>query len=354
VLHCHDDIGNVIKSLLAIGDFSRTAPTARLRLVLQATDTETASRLAKEVSGDVWVIQAESGVARLRPDTVALAAGSEIVSLVAGQTSIDVGVTLRLRSRRQASSPALWAGDPEASLVSRLDAYGFHVRGELRLHDDTVVEGPNRFFAGIVNTRPAHFGAFSYSWSPITEGVVSIGRYCSIAHSVLFAEPEHPTEMLSTSTFCYSNGNPGEWQDHLRWRGRTVHRHRMERADAWRNISIGNDVWIGARAYIKGGVTLGDGSIVGAGAIVTKDVPPYAVVVGSPARIIRYRFPNDVIERLLDVAWWRYDFSEFDGIDFGDVTGAIGEIEHRLRSNQMVPYLGVTDPMAHLVRALTP
>ena len=69
-------------------------------------------------------------------------------------------------------------------------------------------------------------------------------------------------------------------------------------------MNIGNDVWIGANAMILGGITIGDGAIIGAGAVVTKDIPPYAIVGGIPARIIRYRFPNDVINALLSSQWW--------------------------------------------------
>ncbi len=71
-------------------------------------------------------------------------------------------------------------------------------------------------------------------------------------------------------------------------------------------IRIGNDVWIGASAQIMSGVTIGDGAIVGAGAIVTRDVPAYAVVGGNPARIIRFRFESDLIERLMSIEWWNW------------------------------------------------
>jgi tetrahydrodipicolinate N-succinyltransferase len=72
-------------------------------------------------------------------------------------------------------------------------------------------------------------------------------------------------------------------------------------------ITIGNDVWIGYRAIMLPGIEIGDGAVIGAGAIVTKDVPRYAVVGGSPAKLIRYRFPQDIISKLLDIQWWQWD-----------------------------------------------
>ena len=74
-------------------------------------------------------------------------------------------------------------------------------------------------------------------------------------------------------------------------------------------ISIGHDVWIGYKATILGGVTLGHGSVVAAHAVVTRDVPPYAVVAGNPARIVKYRFTDEIISMMLDIEWWDWPIS---------------------------------------------
>ena len=69
-------------------------------------------------------------------------------------------------------------------------------------------------------------------------------------------------------------------------------------------IRIGSDVWIGSHVIVMGGVTIGDGAVVAAGSIVTKDVPPFAIVGGVPAKIIKFRFPSETIKRLLEIRWW--------------------------------------------------
>jgi len=70
---------------------------------------------------------------------------------------------------------------------------------------------------------------------------------------------------------------------------------------------IGNDVWIGGNVLIKAGVSVGDGAVIGMGSVVTKDVPPYAIVAGCPARVIRKRFEDPIIEKLLKIKWWNFD-----------------------------------------------
>nr|WP_274708021.1 CatB-related O-acetyltransferase [Arthrobacter sp. H16F315] len=77
-------------------------------------------------------------------------------------------------------------------------------------------------------------------------------------------------------------------------------------------VIIGNDVWIGASAFISSGVTVGHGAVIAAHAVVTKDVPPYAVVGGNPAKVIKYRFEPGIVEQLLDVAWWDWPDETID------------------------------------------
>ena len=136
-------------------------------------------------------------------------------------------------------------------------------------------------------------GAYSYIGRGTQLIYASVGKFCSISGNVLIGMGHHTLTHLSTSPIFTekNNGTGYSWTD-------------RESLLPYKPVTIGNDVWIGTRAMILGGVTIGDGAVIGAGAIVTKDVPPFAIVAGVPARIIRYRFEVSVIEKLLDIKWW--------------------------------------------------
>lgn len=130
---------------------------------------------------------------------------------------------------------------------------------------------------------------------PVNHDKLVIGKFCSIACGAkfLFNSANHTQTSLSTYPFAI-------FFDEWRLRMQDV-------ADAWDNkgdIVIGSDVWIGYEAVILAGVTVGHGAIIGTRAVVTKDVPPYTIVGGVPAKPIRKRFADDVIEKLLALRWW--------------------------------------------------
>ena len=130
---------------------------------------------------------------------------------------------------------------------------------------------------------------------PVNRDRLNIGKFCSIACGAkfLFNSANHAMESLSTYPFPLFFE---EWG-----------LDRNDVADSWDNkgdIIIGNDVWIGYEAVILSGVTIGDGAIIGARAVVTRDVPPYTIVGGVPAKAIKKRFSEDTISSLLSLQWW--------------------------------------------------
>ena len=128
------------------------------------------------------------------------------------------------------------------------------------------------------------------SWGENT--TLNIGKFCSIASGVkIFLGGNHNIKFMTTYPF---NAIFPMFSD--------IVGHPLSKG----NVNIGNDVWLGNNATILSGVTIGDGAVVGCNAVVAKDVPPYAVVIGNPARIIKYRFESDVIKNLLEIKWWEW------------------------------------------------
>ena len=136
-------------------------------------------------------------------------------------------------------------------------------------------------------------GDYSYVGRRSSLVMAEIGKYCSIAGGAAVGMGTHTLNNISTSPIFTEKHNATG----ASWCNTNV-------TYPFKRVKIGNDVWIGSRAMILGGVTIGDGAVIGAGAVVTKDVPPYAIVGGVPARIIRYRFPQETIDELLEVQWW--------------------------------------------------
>jgi tetrahydrodipicolinate N-succinyltransferase len=105
-------------------------------------------------------------------------------------------------------------------------------------------------------------------------------------------------------------------------------------------VIIGNDVWIGANAFIRGGVTIGDGAIVAASSVVLRDVPAFTIVGGNPAKIIRSRFPSGITRALLDLAWWRYSYYELAQYQHVHLPTMIAQIREAVLEGRVQPYTG--------------
>ena len=169
-----------------------------------------------------------------------------------------------------------------------------------------------------------HLGAFSYQVSGYCFGA-RIGRYCSMGEEVQIGRQNHPLGWASTSPALYLReplfdiGDGFEGSEGLR-------NYRFENSEPATNAKItkiGNDVYIGHGAFIRAGVTISDGAIVAANAVVTKDVPPYAIVAGNPAVIKKFRVPVLLISQLLHVRWWRFAPWQMQHLDISDLQGFV-------------------------------
>ena len=213
--------------------------------------------------------------------------------------------------------------------------------GSYKVGQDIRIEPPCQISQAADLCCPFHIGAFTVIGP--TDGIghflhnVSIGRYSSIAAVVRISPHEHPIGWLTSNTIAYDDGpgNPFSWAR----KSMGLALPKAVRHSHSHPVKIGNDVWIGQGAFIKGGVTIGDGAVVAAHAVVTKDVPPYAVVAGVPAKVIKYRFDEETIRELLDLKWWDYNLSEFGALDWSDVKGCIKSIRKALSENPDIkPY----------------
>lgn len=165
-----------------------------------------------------------------------------------------------------------------------------------------------------INTKIAHSGYIGHN--------TEIGKYCTIASNVSIAPYNLPMQYISTSALFfkvhYANGiytkstpdDPFVFEE-------------------FKGCKIGNDVWIGTNAVVIDGVNVGDGAVIGANSMVMHDVPPYAIVAGAPARIVKYRFSPEIIERLLAIKWWDLPPEMLKGLPFR-IESALNTLEQRI------------------------
>jgi acetyltransferase-like isoleucine patch superfamily enzyme len=223
-----------------------------------------------------------------------------------------------------------------------LSAKGIRLPGLMqtgRLAASSRVEGPTSILASVTTGAHLKVGAFC-NLSGGTLNNVEFGRYCSIANGVVIGSHEHPTDWLTTSRTAYYPEVNG-WDQLMAGRAAPgIHARKSRFTASCPVTTLGHDVWIGQGAFIKSGVTIGTGAIIGARATVVKDVPPYAIVVGSPGRVLRLRFADHIVERLLAVQWWRYSIYDLFDAPMDNIERALDVIEALIDSDAIQPFEG--------------
>jgi acetyltransferase-like isoleucine patch superfamily enzyme len=194
------------------------------------------------------------------------------------------------------------------------------IRGELEYEEPVATSGLRLYG----KCRIGRFTYFNYDCE-ITDA--NLGRYCSVGQRCLINPGEHPTDWLSTHPFvgdasgvsCGMAGEPA----YAAIAGAALSAPRPTK-----RVTIGHDVWLGANTVVLSGVSIGDGAVIAAGAVVSRNVAPFAVVGGVPARVLRYRFPADMIKRLGQLRWWDYDLGAVRGaIDYSVLERAASMLE---------------------------
>lgn len=194
-------------------------------------------------------------------------------------------------------------------------------------------------------------GAFSYAVSGYFFAT-KIGRYVSIGEQAQVGRHAHPMSWLSSSPLFYMPTKDvlgADYAQSVELEPSTDFlRHSLP--VELKITEIGHDVWVGHGAFIMPGVKIGDGAVVAAKAVVTRDVPPYAVVAGVPARVVKQRFTDGIIEQMLQLRWWQYAYWDLKGITIDDPLRFIGEISERAENGSITEYKPEKVSLSHLMR----
>ena len=182
----------------------------------------------------------------------------------------------------------------------------------------TKIEKPSKLYSPY-KIKESEIGAYTYIAFSSQIRNVKIGKFCSIGPNFFAGWGIHPIYGVSTSPCFYSTKKQCGYSF-----------SKTDKIEERKTIDIGNDVFIGANVTVLDGITIGNGAIIGAGTIVTKDVPDYAIVVGSPMKIIRYRFEPQIIEKLQQIKWWNFPKNKLDLVEkyFFDMNEFIRECEN--------------------------
>ena len=204
---------------------------------------------------------------------------------------------------------------PEVHLLSEQNGNEYMLKST---NTNSTISQKSKIFP-VYHIHDSFIGDYTYISRNSVISKTTIGKFCSIGPNLMCGWGIHPLNGLSTSPMFYSTK-----------RQNGISLSTSDKIEERKVIKIGNDVFIGANVTILDGVTIGDGAAIGAVAVVSKDIPPYAICVGCPIKIIRFRFENDVINKLLSIKWWEWEESKLNNIEslFFDIDKFIKEFDN--------------------------
>ncbi len=224
-------------------------------------------------------------------------------------------------------------------LIKQLDSLGAKIPFlNLKKSKNLVFELP----ISIAKSTSYNFsiGAYTYMGSGRYNGLTKIGRFCSVANNVAIGLFEHPVEHLTTNPVGHDvsavGTHFGDYPEVMEYLATNKVDSSWKEKINTLETHIGNDVWVGHDVFIKKGVKIGNGAVVAGKSVVLKDVPPYSIVAGVPATIIRYRFSPEVIDRLLSIKWWEYPLNILDGVSMENIEEGLNQIQKNIDSGAAV------------------
>lgn len=196
-----------------------------------------------------------------------------------------------------------------------------YISKDAKVGKNTVLNAPVRMVGNANVKHNCNVGNYTFinGGTTLFPGT-TMGKYCSIGKNCELGAFDHPITWLSSSPIQYNLKL--HFPDYIE----DFDQKKLERPKA---TTFGNDVWVGSLAVVKRGLTIGNGAIIAGGSVVVKDVPPYAIVGGVPAKVLKYRFDEDIIERLEKLQWWDMPVEDLKDISFDDIEKAVEELEAR-------------------------
>ncbi len=211
-------------------------------------------------------------------------------------------------------------------------------------HSRIEMEAPCELRAGRFEID--RIGAFTYlgGGSTVARNIGTIGRFCSIAPNLFAGPVEHRVDTISPHPIFEGNWR-NKWPEVDQFYATNAkmidalneEHHEMFGKENTK-ISIGHNVWIGEGVFIKRGVSIGNGAVIAARSVVIHDVPPFAIVGGAPAKHLKFKFSEQVIDDFERIRWWDYGLAALDGVSFNLAETAVCEIEENINLKQLKPF----------------